>query len=115
MVVAAMQQGAFDFLQRPLDNQILVGRIHQALSEDKRVRAELSEGVRVNERFDSLTPREREVLDLITSGKPNKAVAEALGVSRRTVELHRARVMEKMQVASLAQLVRIMMDLNEAD
>jgi len=67
----------------------------------------------VRERFDSLTPREREVLALVTSGKANKVMAADLNVSQRTVEIHRARVMEKMHASSLAQLVRMMMDLEE--
>jgi FixJ family two-component response regulator len=65
----------------------------------------------IRERFDSLTPREREVLTLVTRGKANKVMAGDLGVSQRTVEIHRARVMEKMGAASLAQLVRMMLDL----
>jgi FixJ family two-component response regulator len=113
MAVEAMQQGAFDFLQKPFRDQDLIDRIQRALAKDRSDRAELSERARVKERFESLTPREREVLDLVTSGKPNKIMAADLGVSQRTVEIHRARVMEKMHAASLAQLVRMMMDLNE--
>jgi len=114
MAVEAMQQGAFDFLQKPFRDQDLIDRIQRALAKDKANRAELSERSRVRERFESLTPREREVLDLVTSGKPNKIMAADLGVSQRTVEIHRARVMEKMNASSLAQLVRMMMDLNES-
>lgn len=113
MAVEAMQQGAFDFLQKPFRDQDLIDRIQRALAKDKANRAELSERSRVRERFESLTPREREVLDLVTSGKPNKIMAADLGVSQRTVEIHRARVMEKMHASSLAHLVRMVMDLNE--
>jgi two-component system response regulator FixJ len=114
MAVEAMQQGAFDFLQKPFRDQDLIDRIQKALAKDMENRAELSERSRVKERFESLTPREREVLALVTSGKPNKIMAADLGVSQRTVEIHRARVMEKMNASSLAQLVRMVMDLNES-
>jgi two-component system response regulator FixJ len=113
MAVEAMQQGAFDFLQKPFRDQDLIDRIQRALSKDQANRAELREKSGVRERLQTLTPREREVLELVTSGKPNKIMAADLGVSQRTVEIHRARVMEKMNASSLAQLVRMVMDMNE--
>lgn len=115
MAVEAMQQGAFDFLQKPFRDQDLIDRIQRALTKDKQNRAEVSALARNRERLESLTPREREVLALVASGKPNKVMATDLGLSQRTVEIHRARVMEKMGVSSLAQLVRIVMDLDAAD
>ena len=111
MAVEAMQQGAFDFLQKPFRDQDLIERIQRALAKDLTGRAELRERARIKERLESLTAREREVLDLVTSGKPNKIMAADLGVSQRTVEIHRARVMEKMGASSLAQLVRMVLDL----
>ena len=114
MAVEAMQQGAFDFLQKPFRDQDLIDRIQRALERDARNRAALDQHARIRERLDSLTPREREVLALMTRGKPNKIMAAELGVSQRTVEIHRARVMEKSGAASLAQLVRMVLDL-EAD
>jgi len=111
MAVEAMQQGAFDFLQKPFRDQDLIDRIQRALERDARNRVALQEHARIRERLDSLTPREREVLTLMTRGKPNKIMAAELGVSQRTVEIHRARVMEKSGAASLAQLVRMVMDL----
>jgi two-component system, LuxR family, response regulator FixJ len=114
MAVEAMQQGAFDFLQKPFRDQDLIDRIQRALAKDQSNRAELQQRTQIRERLESLTPREREVLDLVTSGKPNKVMAGDLGVSQRTVEIHRARVMEKMGATSLAQLVRMVMDLNES-
>jgi two-component system response regulator FixJ len=111
MAVEAMQQGAFDFLQKPFRDQDLIDRIQRALERDGRNRAALDEHARVRERLDSLTPREREVLALMTRGKPNKIMAAELGLSQRTVEIHRARVMEKSGAASLAQLVRMVLDL----
>ena len=114
MAVEAMQQGAFDFLQKPFRDQELIDRIQRALERDAKNRAALDQHVRIRKRLDSLTPREREVLALMTRGQPNKIMAAGLGVSQRTVEIHRARVMEKSGAASLAQLVRMVMDL-EAD
>jgi len=111
MAVDAMQHGAFDFLQKPFRDQDLIDRIQRALEKDRTNRAELGERSRIRERRDSLTPREREVLGLVTSGKANKVMAADLGLSQRTVEIHRARVMEKMGASSLAQLVRMVMDL----
>ena len=115
MAVEAMQQGAFDFLQKPFRDQDLIERIQRALAKDQTGRAELRERVRIKERLESLTAREREVLGLVTSGKPNKIMAADLGVSQRTVEIHRARVMEKMGASSLAQLVRMVLDLKGAE
>src|SRR5437764_15292514 len=111
MAVEAMQHGAFDFLQKPFRDQDLIDRIQRALERDARNRAALAQHERIRASFDSLTPREREVLALMTQGKPNKVMAAELGVSQRTVEIHRARVMEKTGAASLAQLVRMAMDL----
>jgi two-component system response regulator FixJ len=112
MAVEAMQQGACDFLQKPFRDQDLIDRIQRALVKDRASRVELSERTRIQERIESLTPREREVLALVASGKANKAMAGDLGVSQRTIEIHRARVMEKMGAVSLAQLVRMVIDLN---
>ena len=111
MAVEAMQHGAFDFLQKPFRDQDLIDRIQKATERDAANRAQLREKELIRARFESLTPREREVLTLVTSGKANKVMAGDLGVSQRTVEIHRARVMEKMHAASLAQLVRMVMDL----
>lgn len=111
MAVEAMQHGAFDFLPKPFRDQDLIDRVQRAIEKDKTNRASLREKDRIRERFESLTPREREVLNLVTSGKANKVMAADLGVSQRTVEIHRARVMEKMGAASLAQLVRMVMDI----
>ncbi|HVS76084.1 MAG TPA: response regulator transcription factor [Steroidobacteraceae bacterium] len=110
MAVEAMQQGAFDFLAKPFRDQELIDRVQRALAKDATTRAALKERERIRERLESLTPREREVLSLMTQGKPNKIMAHELGVSQRTVEIHRARVMEKSGAGSLAQLVRMVMD-----
>ena len=114
MAVEAMQHGAFDFLQKPFRDQDLLDRIQRAIVRDSELRASLGEHARIKTHLESLTPREREVLDLMTQGKQNKAIAQDLGVSPRTVEIHRARVMEKMNVQSVAELVRMMLDLDHA-
>jgi two-component system, LuxR family, response regulator FixJ len=111
MAVEAMQHGAADFLQKPFRDQDLLDRIQRALERDARNRAALAQHERIRASFESLTPREREVLELMTRGKSNKVTAAELGVSQRTVEIHRARVMDKTGAASLAQLVRMAMDL----
>jgi two-component system, LuxR family, response regulator FixJ len=113
MAVEAMQAGAFDFLQKPFRDQDLIDRIQKALEKDRANRAVLNERSLIRERLESLTPREREVLEMVSSGKPNKIMAAELGVSQRTVEIHRGRVMEKMGASSLAQLVRMVLDLGE--
>src|SRR5579871_4032537 len=111
MAVEAMRHGAFDFLPKPFRDQDLLDRVQKALEKDARNRQEVAQTDRIRGLFESLTPREREVLELVTSGKPNKVMAADLGVSQRTIEIHRARVMEKMQARSLAQLVRMVLDL----
>jgi two-component system response regulator FixJ len=114
MAVEAMQHGAFDFLQKPFRDQDLLDRIQRAIAKDDELRQSLGEHARIKAHLESLTPREREVLDLMTQGKQNKAIAQDLGVSPRTVEIHRARVMEKMNAHSVAELVRMMLDLGHA-
>jgi len=114
MAVEAMQHGAFDFLQKPFRDQDLITRVQKAMELDAQNRSELREASLIRERYDSLTPREREVFQLVTDGKANKVMAGDLGVSQRTVEIHRARVMEKMGARSLAQLVRMSMDLGHS-
>jgi FixJ family two-component response regulator len=111
MAVEAMRHGAFDFLQKPFRDQDLIDRIQQALARDKETREALREHGKIRARIASLTPREKEVLDLLTAGKANKSMAQDLGLSQRTVEIHRAHVMEKMDAKSVAQLVRMVMDL----
>jgi FixJ family two-component response regulator len=110
MAVEAMQHGAHDFLEKPFRDQDLIDRIRQALAKDSKARATLEGCDAIRARLESLTPREREVLALMVQGKPNKIMAHELSVSRRTLEIHRARVMEKSGAASLAQLVRMVMD-----
>ncbi len=109
MAVEAMQKGAVDFIQKPFRDQELLDRIREALATDEERREAQQHHAEVAGRLDRLTNREREVFDLVVTGKPNKVIAYELGVSQRTVEIHRARVMEKMQARSLADLVKMHM------
>ena len=107
MAVQAMQDGAFDFLEKPFRDQDLLDRITAAMQADESARLCRKAAGEVADRLGRLTPREREVFELVVEGKANKLIAHELGVSQRTVEIHRARVMEKMQARSLAALVRM--------
>ncbi len=109
MAVEAMQKGAVDFIQKPFRDQELLDRIREALATDKDRREAQQQHAEINDRMEKLTKREREVFDLVVTGKPNKVIAYELGVSQRTVEIHRARVMEKMEARSLADLVKMHM------
>jgi two-component system, LuxR family, response regulator FixJ len=113
MAVDAMRHGAYDFLTKPVRDQDLLDRVQGALQKDAANRQSLVQAHDVRQRLQTLTPREREVFTLVTRGLANKVMAGELGVSQRTVEIHRARVMEKMQADSLAQLVRMSLQLAE--
>lgn len=104
--VRAMKGGAMDFLEKPMSGQELLDRIREALDRDVETRASNARRAELEARYARLTTRERQVLAEIVAGKPNKVIAADLGVSPKTVEVHRARVMEKMGVDSLADLVR---------
>jgi FixJ family two-component response regulator len=113
MAVRAVKKGAFDFLQKPFNDQELLDRVNDALREDLRRVAKTAERSALEERYERLTPREREIMARVVSGQANKAIAIDLQLSERTVELHRAHVMEKMEVRSLAELVALAMALKE--
>ena len=105
MAVNAMKSGASDFIQKPFRDQDLIDRIHKALAQDRERRAWRVEERAIRERIALLTPREAEVMRRVVRGQANKVIAMDLGVSQRTVELHRARVMRKLKMRSLAELV----------
>jgi two-component system, LuxR family, response regulator FixJ len=115
IAVEAMQQGAFDFVQKPFRHDQLLERVRRALARDEETREHLRHVDIIRGRFARLTAREREILHSMMQGKSNKVMALDLGVSQRTVEIHRARVMDKMHARSLAELVRmgIEIDLGE--
>lgn len=108
MAVEALKRGAVDFITKPFRDQELLDRIHEALEQNAAEQVHQSEARDIQSRLGSLSPRETEVMNLVADGKANKVIAFDLGISQRTVEIHRAHVMEKMQVRSLAQLVRLL-------
>ena len=107
--VRALKGGAVDFLEKPFNPQALLDLVQQAIVRDTEIRAEAAHGARLAERKALLTPREQEVMALVVAGKANKVIAIDWSISERTVELHRARIMKKMQARSLAELVRMVL------
>jgi FixJ family two-component response regulator len=105
MAVTAMKSGAADFIQKPFRDQDLIDRINKALERDRERRKSRAEQDEIHARIALLTPRENEVMQRVVRGQANKVIAMDLGVSQRTVELHRARVMRKLKMRSLAELV----------
>ncbi|MEZ5615074.1 MAG: response regulator transcription factor [Rhodocyclaceae bacterium] len=109
MAVRAVQAGAFDFVEKPFNDQDLLDRIQRAIVFDAEQRGRQVQRAQLQALFASLTPREREVLDRVVEGLSNKAIANTLGLSAKTVEVHRAKVMEKMHARSLSDLVKLAM------
>ena len=107
MSVRAMKAGAVDFLEKPFDDQDLLDAIQGAIERDRLAREEHAEVADILRRIESLTPREYEVFTLVITGMLNKQIAAELGASEKTIKVHRARVMQKMQVVSIAELVRL--------
>ena len=107
MAIRAIKAGALDFIEKPFNDQVLLERIGQALTLDEKIRQNQSERAEIAARLELLTSREREVMEMVVTGKANKVIADQLGLSQKTVEVHRANVMKKMQVDSLAGLVRL--------
>ncbi|MFO7593165.1 MAG: response regulator FixJ [Pseudomonadota bacterium] len=107
MAVRALKAGAFDFIEKPFNDELLLSLVQRAIEQDRNRREEVAVLDEWRARLDTLTPREREVLDLVVAGASNKQISGELGVSTKTVEAHRARVMEKLQAESLSHLVRM--------
>ena len=110
--VCAMRAGATDFLVKPIEEQKLLDVVKRAFVLEKRIRLERGERVICRNRFNSLTLREKEVCAFVAQGKLNKQIAAELGICEKTVKVHRGRVMKKMEVASVAELVRIVVKLD---
>jgi two-component system, LuxR family, response regulator DctR len=108
MAVAALKNGAFDFIEKPFDDNALVDVVIKALEADAQRQVVAASREAVTARLAQLTPREREVMELILAGKFNKVIADALHISMRTVEVHRARVFEKMEVRSAVELAQLL-------
>ncbi len=109
MAVECIQKGAFDFIEKPFREAKLLDKIEQALLSDAQSRAELSAKSKVEERLSSLTVRETEIMHMIAQGCANKVIAIDLGIAQGTVEIHRSRVMHKLSVRSVAQLMRLLL------
>lgn len=107
MTVRAVQAGAVDFLTKPVDESVLLRAVKRALQIATEQKEERDETTRAAARFSRLTPREREVMEGVIAGKPNKLIAADLGTCEQTIKVHRGRVMEKMEAGSLAELIRI--------
>lgn len=107
--VQAVKAGAIDFIEKPFSEQILLDRIQEALEQQRRAREARTRRAASMALLATLTPREREVMQLIVAGKRNKVIAAELGITEKTVEVHRSRVMEKLQVESLAALVQLVL------
>ena len=112
MAVSALQRGACDFIEKPFNNEDLLSRIVRALELDCQLSARRQRNGAISHRLDQLTQREREVMKLVVAGKLNKQIADELNISMKTVEAHRARVMEKMGVRTLAELVKAVVTVN---
>lgn len=113
MAVRALTQGALTFIEKPFDDQVLIDHVHNALEKDRARFARRNSQARIRERYDSLTRRERQVLELIVKGFSNQEAADELGINRKTVEGHRANMMAKMQVDSFAELVQVAIGLGQ--
>ncbi len=110
LAVYAMQAGAIDFVEKPFDNELLLDRIQKAVAENVRAGSERIKRIEIASRIQLLTPREREVLELVVAGQTNKGVARHLYISEKTVEIHRANVMRKMRAKTLVDLVKMATD-----
>jgi two-component system, LuxR family, response regulator FixJ len=107
--VRALKTGAIDFIEKPFNDDVLLDRVRHAIEVDRQERSARDQRAQAEKRFAQLTPREREVMQLVVVGKANKVIAGELGLSPKTVEVHRASVMSKMDADSVAELVRLAM------
>jgi two-component system response regulator FixJ len=114
LAVAALKAGAVDFLEKPFDSDAILAGVAEAMRRIGTSKAQAFDRAEIAARADALSPREREVMDLVVAGQPNKVIAHRLGIAVRTVEIHRARVMEKLGARNLSELVRMAILLESA-
>jgi len=107
LAVSAMREGAVDFLEKPISARLLLDRVREAIETDRTTREQRHERLRATDLMKRLTPRETQVMELVATGRTNKEIASTLTLSTKTVEVHRARIMEKLKVRSVADLVRL--------
>jgi len=108
MAVEAMRAGAVDFIEKPFRAQALLDSIHVAIALDDRVRREQAERAQIDEKLQTLTEREREIMDLLVEGRSNKTIAYELGIAAKTVDFHRANILDKMGALSVVELVLLL-------
>ena len=109
MAVRAIKTGAIDIIEKPFNDQLLLDRIHEALEESKRRQDYKQEFAEVSKRIEDLTRREKEVLDMVVTGRANKRIAEEMKISPKTLDIHRSKVLQKMKAESVADLVRMVL------
>lgn len=107
IAVQTMKAGAFDFIEKPFNNELLLDRVQRAVAQQVHADTDAVKREEIADRMELLTPRERQIMEMVASGDMNKRIAHRLGISEKTVEIHRSRVMEKMQARTLADLVRM--------
>src|SRR5262249_39126681 len=114
MAVTALQKGAIHFIEKPFREQVLLDAVHSAIAVDAQRRKQRTQREEILARVERLTPRERQVMDLVVAGFPNKEIAQKMGISVKSIEANRARIMRKMQAGSFAALIRMAMALENA-
>lgn len=114
MAVRALQRGASEFIEKPFNDQALLDKVQKMLERDAEERERSADVMVVKDRMVTLTPREREVMDLVIEGNANKQIAASLGLSEKTIEVHRSRVMRKMQASNAADLIRMVLEARTA-
>lgn len=106
MAVRALKHGAFDFIQKPFNGQELLDRVHNAIKLDMEKHQQYRQREILRSHFEALTPREKEIMELVVAGDSSKVIGQKLGISHRTVDIHRGNIMRKLNITSIAELVQ---------